>query len=352
MGNKRSIPKYAVIFYLPFVISSCNDNAPSNNMLEVSKVKVISAGKNVESASDEYIGTVESSNTVDVSFISTGTIEQLYFKEGQSVRKGQLMAKLNTTTLKSAHTASVSTLKQAQDAYSRMNEMYKNQSLPEIKLIDFKTSLAKAQSAEMIAKKSLDDSYLYAPESGTISKKYFENGMNVVLGAPVYTIMNINTVDVNIPIPEGEISGFERGQYCDVVVTALGQKKFRGQIIIKGVSANPVSHTYNIKVRISNSNTGGLMPGMVVKAYFDNPSQNRKSNDKIIIPLKYILLDYPDKRFVWIADKNNKVQRKEVNLGQLLGNDVEIIGGLQIGDRIITDGYQNINPGSKVTVIN
>lgn len=202
-----------------------------------------------------------------------------------------------------------------------------------------------------MAKKSLNDSYLYAPESGVVSKKNYENGMNVVLGAPVYTIMNINNVDINVPIPEGEISNFERGQYCDISVTALGNKSFRGQIIEKGVSANPVSHTYNIKVRISNSNVS-LMPGMVVKAYFDSSSQDNQNVAKIVVPLKYVLLDYPDKRFVWVVDSNNKAQRKEVRLGQLLGNNVEILSGLQQGDKVVADGYQNISSGSKVSVIN
>lgn len=350
MKNKKNIAKYALVFFLPIVINSCSDKDENESALEVSKVKIINVGKNTEDIRNEYIGTVESSNTVDVSFLTTGTIEQLYFREGQNVKKGQLMAKLNTTTLNSAYSASVSTLRQAQDAYSRMNEMYNKESLPEIKLIDVKTKLAQAQSAEIMAKKSLNDSYLYAPESGVISKKNYENGMNVVLGATVYTIMNINSVDINIPVPEGEVSNFDRGQYCDINVTALGNKSFRGQIIEKGVSANPISHTYDIKVRISNSNFS-LMPGMVVKAYFDNPSQDNQSDAKIVVPLKYVLLDYPSKRFVWIVDKNNKAQRKEVVLGELLGNNVEIISGLHQGDKVVADGYQNISSGSVVSVI-
>ncbi|WP_312089737.1 efflux RND transporter periplasmic adaptor subunit [Chryseobacterium sp.] len=350
MKNKKSTLIYAVIFCLPFVISSCSDKHDNDRILEVSKVRIVTIGSRMDDAKNEYIGTVESSNTVDVSFLSTGTIEQLYFREGQNVQKGQLMAKLNTTTLKSAYDASASSLKQAQDAYSRLNQMYKSESLPEIKLIDVKTKLVQAQSAEIMAKKSLNDSYLYAPQSGVISKKNYENGMNVVLGAPVYTIMNINSVDINVPIPEGEISNFERGQSCNISVTALNNKSFRGQIIEKGVSANPISHTYNIKVRISNPNDS-LMPGMVVKAYFDDYSRNNQSIAKMMVPLKNVLLDYPSKRFVWVVDKANKAQRKEVVLGQLVGNDVEITSGLQQGDKVITDGYQNISEGSQVSVI-
>jgi len=335
---------------LYFGLHSCSENVKNENVYATNKVRVIQIGSNTDEFRSEYIGTVESSNTVDVSFLTTGTIEKMNFSEGQKVSKGQLMATLNTTTLKSAHNTTLASMKQAKDAYNRMNEMYKSQSLPEIKLIDVRTKLEQAQSAEIMARKSLNDSYLYAPESGVISKKNYETGMNAVMGSPVYTIMNINSVDINVPIPESEISHFSRGQKCDIKVTALGNKGFSGQIIEKGVSANPISHTYNIKVRIANFDDA-LMPGMVVKAYFDSTAANTAAT-KVIIPLKYVLLDYPDKRFVWIADKENKAQRKMVTLGTLLGNNVEIINGLKQGDKIITDGYQNISVGSKVTFVN
>lgn len=335
--------------FLYFIICSCSEKEKDENVYRMNKVAVIQIQNNSIESKSEYIGTVQSSSTVDASFLTTGTVEKMNFAEGQSVTKGQLLATLNTTTLKSAHEAAVSTFTQAKDAYNRMNEMYKSQSLPEIKLIDVKTKLEQARSAEIMTKKSLEDSYLYAPESGVISQKNYENGMNVILGAPVYTIMNISNVDINVPIPEGEISDFKRGQFCDIKVTALGNKSFRGQIIEKGVSANPLSHTYAIKIRIANDDRA-LIPGMVVKAYFDSGSVSNGDN-KISIPLKYVLLDYPDKRFVWIADKNDRTVRKWVTLGNLFGNNVEILSGLKPGDRIITDGYQNISSGSKVKIV-
>ena len=350
MNKKKLICKEFVFFCLMGAVVSCNDKPKEENTLAVSKVKVLNVGQTTNEVREEYIGTVESSNTVDVSFLSTGTINQLNFSEGQSVSKGQLLATLNTTSLKSAHAVSASSLKQAQDAYKRMNEMYKSQSLPEIKLIEVKTKLEQAESAEIMARKSLNDSYLYAPQSGVISKRYYEKGMNVVMGAPVYTIMNINSVDINIPIPESEISKLQRGQYCDIKVTALNNQGFRGQVIEKGVSADPISHTYSIKVRIANPATS-LLPGMVVKAYFEAVSVNGHSG-QITIPIRYVLLDYPDKRFVWIVDKNNVAQRKEVVLGNLLGNEVEVLSGLQHGDKIVKEGYQNVSIGNKVSVVN
>lgn len=344
------------ILYFPFfllcatsIFFSCKEKAKNENNLTTCKVRVMSVGHTIDRNRKEYVGTVESRNSVDVSFLSTGTVESLHFSEGQNVLKGQLMATLNTVTLKSAHNATLATLKQAKDACLRLEKMYQSQSLPEIKLIDAKTKLEEAKSAEIMARKSLSDSYLYAPQSGVISKKYGAKGMNVSIGSPIYTIIDIRNVNISIPVPEGEISKFSIGQVCNISVSALNNQNFNGRIIEKGVTANPLSHTYSVKVKIDNLQNR-LMPGMVVKAYFDD-NVNHLDN-RILIPIKYVQLDYPNQRFVWTVSKDNEVVRKDVTLGNLLGNDVEVTEGLASGDKIITDGYQNISPDSKVLIVN
>lgn len=331
------------------IFSSCKEKAKDENNLTTCKVRIMTVGHASDENRKEYVGTVESQNSVDVSFLSAGTVESLNFSEGQKVAKGQLMATLNTVTLKSAHNATLATLKQAQDACNRLEKMYESQSLPEIKLIDAKTKLEEAKSAEIMTRKSLSDSYLYAPQSGVISKKYGEKGMNVSAGTPVYTIIDIRNVNIGIPVPEGEISKFRIGQMCSVNVSALNNQNFTGQIVEKGVTANPLSHTYSVKVKIDNLQNR-LMPGMVVKAYFADNADNL--DNRILIPIKYVQLDYPNQRFVWVVSKDNKAVRKNVTLGNLLGNDVEVIEGLTSGERIITDGYQNISPDSKVSIVN
>ena len=348
MKNLRFV-NFALISTLSLItLTSCKKKTVEYSILKTAKVRVLEVDKTSSNIPQEYIGSVESSNTTDVSFITTGSINRMNCSEGQNVSKGQLMASLNTTTLQNTHSASVFALKQAQDAYNRLNNMYQSQSLPEIKLIDIKTKLEEAKATEIITRKALSDSYLYAPVSGVISKKYFENGMNVTLGVPVYTIMNLNSVKIKIPIPEGEISQVQRGDFVDIKVSALDNKTYRGQVIEKGVAANPISHTYDINVKIDNPNAR-LMPGMVVKAYLNSNSQENFQN--FFIPIQYVLVDYPDKRYVWVVDKNNIAQRKEVTLGILSGNNVEIISGINSKDRIITNGFQNISIGSKVEII-
>jgi len=293
----------------------------------------------------EYIGTVESENSVDVSFLVPGNIEQMYVSEGQKVTKGQLLARLNTASLKNTHIAAMATLKQAEDAYKRMSAMYENKSLPEIQYIDVKTKFEQAKSSEAIARKGLQDGNIYAPQSGVIGKRYLEAGANAMPGAPVYNIMDIGSIKVKTAIPEGEISTISVGTKCQVKISALDNEAFEGEIIEKSVSANPISHTYDIKIRVNNP-TGKIMPGMVCRTYLRNP----ENGESIIIPIKAVQVDHSEKRFVWLKDQQNKAVYREVTLGSLLGNGVQIVNGLQTGDELITEGYQNISNGTLVTV--
>lgn len=294
----------------------------------------------------EYIGTVEGENAVDVSFQINGNIEQVYVQEGQNVHKGQLLAKLNTSSMESLYNAAKATLNQAQDAYNRLELLHNNNSLPEIKYIEAKTALEQAQANERIAHKNLQDCNLYAPFSGIVSHRYQESGANVMPGAPIYNLVTINSVKIKIAIPENEVSSIKVGDACRIKISALDNESFEAKVVEKGISANPVSHTYGIKVRVINTDLR-IMPGMVCKAYLINNGSNTDKRN-IIVVLKAIQVDYSGKHFVWIKDEQDKAVYREVLLGKLIGNGVVIEQGLQEGDNLIVDGYQNISPGTTV----
>lgn len=336
-----------ILAFSVLAFGSCQRNTKINTNLNQAKVRVITVGEENIKPTIDYVGTVESSSSVNVSFPMGGTVERMLVSEGELVRKGQLLATVNSTTLQNSYNASLATLQQAEDAYKRMKEMYENKSIPEIKYIDVKTKWEQAKASETSMRKLLADASLYAPENGVISRKFVEQGTNVAPSAPIYAIANTQKINVMVPIPEKEINNFKIGQECTVQSSAVDGLKFRGKIIEKGVVANPISHTYPLKISILGNNEK-LMPGMVVRVWIDN---NADDNQKISVPIKNVLLDYPDKRFVWVIDENNKAQRREVTLGTLIGNQVVITKGLSVGDKVVTDGYQYIGPDTVVDIL-
>lgn len=346
---KRLVLRQCLYALLLIGVVSCSANKEDKREEQKVLVKVQEISLEDNSYKQEYIGSVEGENAVDISFLVAGNIEQVYFKEGQSVQKGQLLARLNTTSLQSMYDAARATLNQAQDAYNRQTILHENNSLPEIKYIEVKTVLEQAQSSERIARKNLSDCNLYAPFSGVVAKRYSDAGANVLPGTPVYNIVTINTVKIKIAIPEKEISDINLGQLCSIKISALGDRLFQGKIVEKGISAHPISHTYDIKVQVVNKDYH-IMPGMVCKAYLSTSESTENSSNLIIVPLKSVQIDASGKHFVWLKDTQDKAIYREVVLGKLISNGVVVEQGLQKGDVLITEGYQNISPNSTIIV--
>jgi RND family efflux transporter MFP subunit len=339
--------KYICAISFALTVLSCAKNQEDQNRTKEILVKTQQVTCAKSANGQEYVGTIESDNAVDISFLVPGNIEEMHVSEGQKVTKGQLLASLNTASLKSANEVSKAMLKQAEDAYKRMSAMYESKSLPEIQYIDAKTKLEQARAGDAIAHKNFKDGKIYAPQSGVVGKRYLEPGTNVMPGMPVYNIMDIGSVKVKIAIPEGEISGVTIGDKCEVMISALDNETFNGKVLEKGVFANPTSHTYDIKVKINNA-TGKIMPGMVCRTYLN--TIKKEGSNSIVVPIKAVQVDFSGKRFVWVKDKQGKAVYKEVSLGNLSENGVHITKGLQEGEELIVEGYQNISIGTPVSV--
>lgn len=308
-------------------------------------VKVIHTKASEAGFQQNYVGTVEEIFSSSLSFEVAGNVNELHVREGQRVHKGQLLASLNKSTLRNNYDAALSTLKRAEDAYRRMKVLYENKSLPEIKWIEVQTSLQQAKSMESIAKKSLDDCCLYAPFQGVISERHIETGTNVMPGMPAFKLVSIDKVKVKVAVPEKEIKNTRMGQPAILRVAALDDKLLQGQISEINVAANPLSHTYDVKIELDNP-SGELMPGMVCNV---NITKEEKKQKNILIPSCAIQINNTGEPFVWLA-VDNRATRRIVKTGGFSNNDVIITYGLAEGEQVIIEGGQKVSEGMKIIV--
>lgn len=295
-----------------------------------------------------YTGIAEASQSIPLSFLTSGTIDQVFFNEGDNIRKGQLAASLNSISYQNAFNMAEAKEKQAKDAYDRLSAVYKNGSLPEVKMVEMETNLQQAESAMQIAKKNLDDCRLYSPVDGLIGKKSIDPGMNILSGITAFTVVKIDKMFVKISIPENEIASVKKGETATFSVPALNNMPFTGKIEQKGVVANPLSHTYEIKLGVNNIHQQ-LMPGMLCNVTM----ANQGANGLIIIPQQIVQRDAKGKSFVFMVDSTNHTAiRKVIQTGKLMDNGlIEVLSGLTQHDRVITEGYQKINDQSPVQIM-
>lgn len=168
-------------------------------------------------------------------------------------------------------------------------------------------------------------------------------GTYVLPGQPVLKLADVKQVNAKVSIPETEISHLHVGDNVKLTVAALGGAVFYGAISEKGIDANPISHTYDIKVGITNPQ-GRLLPGMVCNAQIQGSSA---ASSKIIVPPQCIELDVDNSRFVWTV-VNGKAHQQPVVTGEFEGDGIIILSGLNTGDQVIINGQQKVSEGMKV----
>lgn len=330
------------------LLAGCNTgtkNSQTDHLNQVVKVKILKIGATSGEENRSYIGTLEESVSIPLSFLVTGNIEKVLVEEGQSVSKGQLLAVLNSESYQNAYQISLSKAKQAQDAFDRLDAVYKKGSLPEVKYVEIQTGLEQARSMASISEKNLKDCKLYAPASGMIGKRMVEPGMSIVPGNPVFQLVKIEKVKVGIPVPEKEITAITKGQKVQVRVSAIGEQLYEGEVKEIGVLSNLLSHTYTVKVELNNPQ-GTLKPGMVCEATISNPS----ITGRIVVPLSAVQLRGNGEKYVFVAN-SGKAEKRTVETGPLVSKGVVITKGLSTGDQLITEGYQKIGDNSAIEII-
>lgn len=295
--------------------------------------------------STSYSGVIEESSGTVLSFKVPGTITNLNIIEGQHVSKGQLIATLDGTTLQNNYDIAKSALATAQDTYNRMKQLHDANSIPEMKWVEVQNALASAKSACDIAKNTLEDSKLYAPFSGIISKKYTDAGSTAAPAVPIVKLVEISPIKASISVPENQIGDFENGCIANISVSFAENISTEGTLTEKGVSADPLSRTYTVKFTASNPD-GKLLPGMLC----DVSLKNSDNAEVLVIPIETLLLDHNNQSFVWIV-KNGKAEKRNVVLGNYIAGGVVIENGLVAGEEVITSGQQKVSEGMSVISI-
>lgn len=245
--------------------------------------------------------------------------------------------------MQSSYDAAKATLVQAEDAYRRMKELHDKGSLPEIQWVEVQSKLQQARSMEEMAQKNLKDCKLYAPFSGVIADKSVEVGQNVVPGMAVGKLVGVSQLKVKIAVPEAEIGSIALRQQAVIKVPALGDKVFASVVSEKGIVANPMSRSYEVKLDVTDTD-GSLMPGMVAEVSLAGGN----ARAQVVIPARIVQLDEQNRSLVWV-DNQGVAEKRVIACGDFSGNGVIVTSGLNAGDRVIVEGQQKVCNG---TIIN
>ena len=196
-----------------------------------------------------------------------GVVKRVFVNEGQPVRRGQLIAEMDDTQARNLLSGAEASMTQANDALERMKMLHDNGSLPEMQWVEVQSRVAQARSQLAVARKNLSDCRLVAPVSGIVGRKQVGAGETALPSQAVVTILDISSVKVKVSVPETEINSITPSTPSTIRVEAI-DRQFAGGYIEKGVQADALTHTYDIRIRVNNHGHR-LLPGMVANVSFN-----------------------------------------------------------------------------------
>jgi membrane fusion protein, multidrug efflux system len=287
---------------------------------------------------------VESFENLWVKSEVPGLVRNILVKEGQMVEKGQVLMELDTRDYTSRLDRVEANYKLATIEHDRMAELYKKNSAAANEIDRLEAQLKDLEVQRREAKLALERTKITAPISGRLNKIEAKVGDSMTTDKPVAQILQIGQVKVDVGIPESDVSAIMDLNGADIVIDALDKMKVRGRKLFLSRQPGDLARLYNLELVVDNPD-GRILPGMfarveVVKKVF---------KDALVIPL-YAVISQENSSFVYV-EKDNKAEKRPVELGILNGWMIQVKSGLKSGDKVIIVGHRQVDDGQAVKVI-
>ena len=341
--NQRFILIYIFLAFL--VISGCtNQQKPDNSMKKIS-VKTLMVKQESIPEVLQFSGDILPYKTIKFGFMVAGKIENVYIKEGQYVKEGELIATIDPTDYEFAVQAAEAKFMEAANEYTRLTNLYEKGSLTESNYDKIKSLYQEAQANVDYKKKQLKDTHLYAPHEGWVAVEGVEPGEIIPQGMPIFAIVYTKDIFIRSFIPENEIASITMNMDVTVKVPAL-QKEYNGKISRIGSVADVYSRAFPVKATIQNPDFS-IKPGMIAFLKV----KTAVKNDIINIPAEAVLLSSDGRTYVFLLTKSgNKVTKRNIQINKTTDKGVNVLFGLNDGDVIVTEGNTKLYEGAIVKI--
>jgi RND family efflux transporter MFP subunit len=291
-------------------------------------------------------GTVAGKREAVVVSETQGTIRSVDFNLGQWVKKGARLVQVDSTVQNSALEQAKKAADAAELHLNVTQKLYdaKNASDAELKTALNRHAGAKAQLDA--AQKTYNDCRIAAPVSGYIALKEsaVQKGNFLGPGAVVARIVNISTLKASVSVGEMEVVLLKKGMKAKLRVPATGDSVYDGKITAVAAGSDPATGAYSFEVEWKNTSDRKVKSGMSVRVEV----KTEHPDSVIVVPAAAVVeRDRKDAVFISIQDK---AALRFVDLGRVIGNDVEITQGLNQGDILITSGLRDLKRGESVKI--
>ena len=313
------------------------------------KMKLVEATALATQDFSHYIELQGKVSTENVSYVTPrgmgGQVKQMYVKQGDVVKKGQLLMKLEDGIVQQNIKQVESQLAFAKNIFSRQENLWKEGIGTEVQFLSAKNNVESLEKQLGLVKEQLSTTLVTAEVSGVIETVGIKVGETFV-GNPMATIIIVNPGNLKavVDVPENYISKVKRGMQAIITIPDLNES-FNSQISVVSETINITSRSFVAESKLPSKSN--IKPNQVALIkLLDHQAKNA-----IVVPVETVQTDEKGKYvYVMVEEKGKKIARKRsINIGEFYDELIEVKSGLAVNDQLITKGFQGLYEGQLLT---
>lgn len=296
-----------------------------------------------------YTATVDAQIINNISANTPNRIKQIFVDEGQRVGAGQKVAVLddvNTFTYETQVNNARANLRNVETNYNRAVELFKigggtkqQVDAMEAQLVNARNSLSQAERALRNAR---ENTVLTSPISGVVIKRNYDPG-DMTGNLPIVTVARIQPVKIVINVTESDLPKIHKGMAAKITFDTYPDREFTGTVQTIMPTIDTQSRTFGVEITLPNHDSS-VLPGM-----FGRVTLNLGKANRVVVPDKAVVKQQGSgNHYVYVYNPDGTVTFSQVELGQRLGTEYELISGVESGAKVVISGQSRLSNGMKV----
>ncbi|MDX1702514.1 MAG: efflux RND transporter periplasmic adaptor subunit [Melioribacteraceae bacterium] len=351
MKIKRKIfLSFILILALALINISCGDSEGSEKKKNTNNepsvfVRTLKLKSEQFTDNISVLGVAKAFHHANLSSDEGGRIKTFVNDKGRYVKEGEVIVELENDVLKANLDVAKAQYNMAESNFVKQEQIYKENVTSELQYLNAKYERDAAKGNYELIKARYERTFIKAPFSGIVDRKFVEMGELVLPGAPIVSLVNMFRIKIEAGIPENYVNSIKRGDSVKVIFKDLQNAEYRAVITYVGSTIISENRTFPIEILINNSE-GRIKPELSAQVYI----QKKKYDSAIIIPEE--VTTKTDLGYAVFVEENGLAKMRIIKIISRSNNKIAVLSGLKEGENLIYIGFQNLVDGTKVKVVN
>lgn len=337
------------------LLTSCGNSSDDNEIKEILRpVKTLKIRLPDSGRVMQYAAVVDASQKADLSFKVSGELIESFVKQGDTVHKGQILARLNDKDIRLVLEDAESSFEKTKADYERGINLAKKNVISKADMDKLKAQYASANTQLETARNNLEYTKLFASFDGVIARKYSENFQEVNAKQPIFALNNIDEIHLKINIPESVIIQIPKTGPNRVISATFDEipgEEFPAIFKEVSLQADEITKTYEVTFSMKSPVDHTILPGMTAIIHGTKRKSASDEVERFYLPSSSVLKDSGG-NYVFVVEPRESskgvIRKLPIQIGEITAQGIEVFSGVTSGQNLVTAGVSKISDGMLV----